>query len=75
MAQTILDSAPEVDVLQLGHTHTTHQQRPSLWVRPDNNAGEVVRYDLTLNADKGDHLPPLWRPYPCEGIEVDQGLA
>ena len=52
-AQTILDKCPEVDVLQLGHTHTTYINSAPIPVgEAKNNAGEVVRYDLTLNADK-----------------------
>lgn len=53
-AQSILDKCPEVDVLQLGHTHTTYINNDGAVpvAETKNNAGEVVRYDLTLNADK-----------------------
>ena len=40
-------------MLQLGHAHTTYINSAPIPVgEAKNNAGEVVRYDLTLNADK-----------------------
>ncbi|MFQ7426785.1 MAG: bifunctional metallophosphatase/5'-nucleotidase [Flavonifractor plautii] len=73
-AQTILDKCPEVDVLQLGHTHTTYINSAPIPVgEAKNNAGEVVRYDLTLNADK-EITSATVETVSMEGIEPDQGL-
>lgn len=53
-AQAILDKCPEVDVLQLGHTHSTYVNNDGAVPvgETKSNAGEVVRYDLTLDANK-----------------------
>ena len=73
-AQTILDKCPEVDVLQLGHTHTTYINSAPIPVgEAKNNAGEVVRYDLTLNADK-EITSATVETVSMAGIEPDQGL-
>ena len=64
----------EVDVLQLGHTHTTYINSAPIPVgEAKNNAGEVVRYDLTLNADK-EITSATVETVSMEGIEPDQGL-
>jgi 2',3'-cyclic-nucleotide 2'-phosphodiesterase (5'-nucleotidase family) len=51
-AQAILDANPEVDVLQVGHYHTTVAQKTKTAVigGVKNNAVEVARYDLTLDS-------------------------
>jgi 5''-nucleotidase/2'',3''-cyclic phosphodiesterase and related esterases len=51
-AQAILDANPEVDVLQVGHYHTTIAQKEGSVVvgGVKNGAPEVARFDLTLNA-------------------------
>ena len=73
-AQTILDKCPEVDVLQLGHTHTTYINNEKIPVgEVKSNAGEVVRYDLTLNADK-EITTATVETVSMEGVEPDQGL-
>jgi 2',3'-cyclic-nucleotide 2'-phosphodiesterase (5'-nucleotidase family) len=52
-AQAILDANPEVDVLQVGHYHTTVAQKAGKVVigGVKNNAVEVARFDLTLDAN------------------------
>ena len=73
-AQTILDKCPEVDVLQLGHTHTTYINNESIPVgETKSNAGEVVRYDLTLNADK-EITSATVETVSMADVEPDQGL-
>ena len=74
-AQTILDKCPEVDVLQLGHTHTTYINNDGAIPvgETKNNAGEVVRYDLTLNADK-EITSATVETVSMKGVEPDQGL-
>lgn len=73
-AQTILDRCPEVDVLQLGHTHTTYVNNESIPVgETKSNAGEVVRYDLTLNADK-EITSAAVTTVSMADVEPDQGL-
>ncbi|WP_297209465.1 bifunctional metallophosphatase/5'-nucleotidase [uncultured Flavonifractor sp.] len=74
-AQTILDKCPEVDVLQLGHTHTTYVSNdgPIPVGETNNNAAVVLRYDLTLNADK-EITSAAVQLIPMTGIEPDQGL-
>ena len=74
-AQTILDKCPEVDVLQLGHTHTTYINNDGAIPMGEtkNNAGEVVRYDLTLNADK-EITSATVETVSMADVEPDQGL-
>lgn len=74
-AQTILDKCPEVDVLQLGHTHTSYINNDGAIPvgETKNNAGEVVRYDLTLNADK-EITSATVETVSMKGVEPDQGL-
>lgn len=73
-AKTILDKCPEVDVLQLGHTHTTYINSAPIPVgEAKNNAGEVVRYDLTLNADK-EITSATVETVSMKDVEPDQGL-
>ena len=73
-AQTILDKCPEVDVLQLGHTHTTYVNNEPIPVgETANNAGEVIRFDLTLNADK-EITAATVETVSMEGVEPDEGL-
>lgn len=74
-AQTILDKCPEVDVLQLGHTHTTYINNDGAIPvgETKNNAGEVVRYDLTLNADK-EITAATVETVSMKDVEPDQGL-
>ena len=74
-AQTILDQCPEVDVLQLGHTHTTYINNDGAIpvAETTNNAGEVVRYDLTLNADK-EITSATVETVSLADVEPDQGL-
>ena len=74
-AQTILDKCPEVDVLQLGHTHTTYISNDGAIPvgETKNNAGEVVRYDLTLNADK-EITSATVETVSMKDVEPDQGL-
>ena len=74
-AQTILDKCPEVDVLQLGHTHTTYINNDGAIPvgETKNNAGEVVRYDLTLNADK-EITSATVETVSMKDVEPDQGL-
>lgn len=74
-AQTILDKCPEVDVLQLGHTHTTYINNDGAIPvgETKNNASEVVRYDLTLNADK-EITSATVETVSMKDVEPDQGL-
>ncbi|MGN8896450.1 bifunctional metallophosphatase/5'-nucleotidase [Flavonifractor sp. HCP28S3_F3] len=74
-AQTILDKCPEVDVLQLGHTHTTYINNDGAIPvgETKNNAGEVVRYDLTLNTDK-EITAATVETVSMKDVEPDQGL-
>ena len=74
-AQTILDKCPEVDVLQLGHTHTTYISNDGAIPvgETKNNAGEVVRYDLTLNADK-EITSATVETVSMKDVEPDQNL-
>ncbi len=74
-AQTILDQCPEVDVLQLGHTHTTYVNNDGAIPvgETKNNAGEVVRYDLTLNSSK-EITAATVETVSMKGVEPDQGL-
>ena len=74
-AQTILDKCPEVDVLQLGHTHTTYINNDGAIPvgETKNNAGEVIRYDLTLNADK-EITSATVETVSMKDVEPDQGL-
>lgn len=73
-AKTILDKCPEVDVLQMGHTHTTYINNDTIPVgEAKNNAGEVVRYDLTLNADK-EITSATVETVSMKDVEPDQGL-
>ena len=73
-AQTILDKCPEVDVLQLGHTHTTYINNDTIPVgEAKNNAGDVVRYDLTLNADK-EITSATVETVSMKDVEPDQNL-
>ena len=73
-AQTILDKCPEVDVLQLGHTHSTYINNEKIPVgETKNNAAEVVRYDLTLNANK-EITSATVETVSMDGVEPDQGL-
>ena len=74
-AQTILDKCPEVDVLQLGHTHTTYINNDGAIPvgETKNNAGEVVRYDLTLNADK-EITAATVETVSMKDMAPDQGL-
>ena len=74
-AQTILDKCPEVDVLQLGHTHTTYINNDGAIPvgETKNNAGEVIRYDLTLNADK-EITSATVETVSMADVEPDQGL-
>ena len=72
--KTILEQCPEVDILQLGHTHTTYVNNDTIPVgETTNNAGEVVRYDLTLDANK-EITSATVETVSMEGIEPDQGL-
>ena len=72
--KTILEQCPEVDILQLGHTHTTYVNNDTIPVgETANNAGEVVRYDLTLDANK-EITSATVETVSMEGIEPDQGL-
>ena len=73
-AKTILAKCPEVDVLQMGHTHTTYINNDTIPVgEAKNNAGEVVRYDLTLNADK-EITSATVETVSMKGVEPDQNL-
>ena len=73
-AQNILDKCPEVDVLQLGHTHSTYINNEKIPVgETKNNAAEVVRYDLTLNANK-EITSATVETVSMDGVEPDQGL-
>ena len=73
-AKTILDKCPEVDVLQMGHTHTTYINNDTIPVgEAKNNAGEVVRYDLTLNSDK-EITSATVETVSMKDVEPDQGL-
>ena len=74
-AQTILDKCPEVDVLQLGHTHTTYINNDGAIPvgETKNNASEVVRYDLTLNADK-EITSATVETVSMKDVEPDQDL-
>lgn len=73
-AKTILEKCPEVDVLQMGHTHTTYINNDTIPVgEAKNNAGEVVRYDLTLNADK-EITSATVETVSMKGVEPDQNL-
>ncbi len=73
-AKTILAKCPEVDVLQMGHTHTTYVNNDTIPVgEAKNNAGEVVRYDLTLNADK-EITSATVETVSMKGVEPDQNL-
>lgn len=73
-AQTILDQNPEVDLIQLGHTHTTYINNDGVPIgEAKNNAGEVLRYNLTLDAD--NHLTSaVVETVSMEGIVPDEGL-
>ncbi len=53
-AQAILTACPEVDLLQCGHSHTTYVNNdgPVPIGECKNGAGEVLKYTVTLNADK-----------------------
>ena len=73
-AKTILAKCPEVDVLQMGHTHTTYINNDTIPVgEAKNNAGEVVRYDLTLNADK-EITSATVETVSMKDVEPDQNL-
>lgn len=73
-AKTILEKCPEVDVLQMGHTHTTYINNDTIPVgEAKNNAGEVVRYDLTLNADK-EITSATVETVSMKDVEPDQNL-
>ncbi len=73
-AQSILDKCPEVDLLQLGHTHTTYINNDTIPIgEARNNAAEVVRFDLTLDSNK-EIISAKAETIPMEGIEPDQGL-
>lgn len=53
-AQKILDDNPEVDVLQVAHTHSTvNQKQGNVVIGGVRSSGrEIARFDLTLNANK-----------------------
>jgi 2',3'-cyclic-nucleotide 2'-phosphodiesterase/3'-nucleotidase len=53
-AQKILDDNPEIDILLSGHMHTqvNEKQGDTLVAAPRNGGREIVRFDLTLDADK-----------------------
>lgn len=73
-SQTILDKCPEVDLLQMGHTHTTYVNDEKIPVgEVKNNAAQVVRYDLTLNADK-EIIAAAVETVPMTDIAPDQAL-
>ena len=73
-AKTILAKCPEVDVLQMGHTHTTYINNDTIPVgEAKNNAGDVVRYDLTLNADK-EITSATVETVSMKDVEPDQNL-
>lgn len=74
-AQTILDKCPEVDVLQLGHTHATYinNDGPIPVAETKNGAGEVVRYDLTLDSNKSITSATV-KTVTMDGIAPDQAL-
>lgn len=73
-AGVILEKNPEVDILQLGHTHTTYINNEAIPTgETKNNAVEVVRYDITLNADK-EITSAAVQTVTMEGVEPDQGL-
>ena len=73
-AQTILDKNPEVDLLQMGHTHATYINNEGIPMgETKNNAGEVVRYDITLNADK-EITSATVETVKMTDVEPDQGL-
>lgn len=73
-AKTILEKCPEVDVLQMGHTHTTYVNNDTIPVgETSNDAGEVVRYDLTLDANKEINSATV-ETVSMAGIEPDQDL-
>ena len=73
-AKTILAKCPEVDVLQMGHTHTSYINNDTIPVgETKNNAGEVVRYDLTLNADK-EITSATVETVSMKDVAPDQGL-
>ncbi len=74
-AKTILEMNPEVDILQMGHTHTTYinNDGPVPMGETKNNAGEVVRYDLTLDKDKNITAATV-ETVSMKDVEPDQGL-
>lgn len=53
-AQKILDDNPEVDVLQVAHTHSTvNQKQGNVVIGGVRSSGrEIARFDLTLDAQK-----------------------
>lgn len=53
-AQKILDDNPEVDVLQVAHTHSTvNQKQGNVVIGGVRSSGrEIARFDLTLDANK-----------------------
>ncbi len=75
-AQRILDENPEIDVLQVGHYHTTvHARQGQTVIGGVRNAGrEIVRFDLTLDEEKNvtDSGVSI---ISMEDYQPDQGLC
>ena len=74
-AKTILEKNPEVDILQMGHTHTTFINNDGAVPMGEakNNAGEVVRWDITLDA-ANKITSAKAETVSMKDVEPDQGL-
>lgn len=74
-AKVILEKNPEVDVLQMGHTHSTYinNDGPVPIGEARSNAAEVVRWDLTLDAENNITSAKA-ETVSMKGVEPDQGL-
>ena len=74
-AKAILEACPEVTALQCGHTHTTYinNDGPVPVGEAKNGAGEVVRFDITLDKDKKVTSAKA-ETVSMKEVEPDQGL-
>ncbi len=74
-AKAILEACPEVTALQCGHTHTTYinNDGPVPVGEAKNGAGEVVRFDITLDKDKKVTEAKV-ETVSVKEMEPDQGL-
>ena len=74
-ASAILTACPEVDLLQCAHTHTTYINNDGAVPigQTKNNAGEVVRYDVTLDAGKNITSAKV-ETVSMKDVAVDEGL-